>query len=122
MNILEHTNSIFMIMSLKLIARLSYIEGKRAHFVYADDDNGTSASRDKLIRACGGWRDGIVYAHTNEGFHLTADNIGEFVGLDCIVRVKVVSYKFTSTYEKNRGETINGFRLTLKDLALLHST
>lgn len=103
--------------TLKLAARLSYIDTgastARAHFVFDTDD---SESRDKLDRAC---PRGNARMHTREGFYIPVkQDISEFIGMDCEVRVKVSSYKLKSTYEANRGETITGFKLSLVNIEL----
>ena len=99
-------------MILKLTGRLSYIEAKKAHFVFDDD-----SSLEKLDRACP--EADHARMHNRTGFYLPLkQDIGEFVGMDCIIRVRVTVYSLKSKYEANYGETVAGYRLSLVDIEL----
>lgn len=57
---------------------------------------------------------------TSDEFTVAARNtagLEAFIGLDCIVRVKLRKYSFTSAYEHNKGQKVEGFQLVLLDIA-----
>lgn len=110
-------------MLLRLCGRLSYVD-QRMHFVFDEDVEIGLGSPDtwshaKLARACNAG----AKPYTREGFTVVMPrgrgDISEFIGRDCTVHVKVTPYKFVSTYEQNRGETVTGHKLVLVDIALM---
>jgi len=103
-------------MILRLVAHLSYISGKKLHFISTD-----SASQAKLIAHCDS---GLVpYNITPNGIdfvisanHRIYDDITALIGLECIVHVKIIPFSFGSKFTHNTGKLVTGIRLILDNI------
>ena len=103
-------------MELKLYGHLSYIDKyNKLQFTYLQD------SHDKLERHC----TLNIRPYTKDGFHVTykkSSNNGlmmqKYIGLDCVIRVKINRYSFTSKLKQNAGAKLIGNNLLLLDIAL----
>lgn len=103
-------------MELKLLGHLSYIDKyNRLKFTYLDE-----SARQKLEQHCKSPAVGQLLPYNNEEFTVAGiknnEDIKQFIGLDCIIKIKLVPYSFISKFDKNKGDHIVGTRLILTDI------
>jgi len=101
-------------MELRLEGRFSYISKYNKLIIVPDHVEETLA---KLDNQC----TGTLPYHTRDitvsmGKTRITPDIRAMVGLDCIVHVKLRKYKFKSTRDANRGESVEGTQLILTNI------
>lgn len=114
--------------NLRLTGYLSYIEGKKLTFEYLDNyDEGLdelgrkSTTRDKLKRMFDGEDHPPFDAKTFRVFVKgePTHDIVAMTGRQVTVLVKPTRYSFVSKLAHNRGEKINGWKLSLEFIDLI---
>jgi len=102
-------------MLLRLIAHLSYISGKKLHFISYDNP-----SRAKLIDHCGSGLIPYNIISSEIAFVVSTsriyDDITALIGLECIIHVKITPFSFSSNFANNAGKRVTGTRLILDNI------
>jgi hypothetical protein len=110
-------------MILKLRGIFSYIDGKKLHFTFIDEaeDGIIDDSKEKLKRAFSAPLH-VPYSASEfiVGFSSQIPpDILALVGRQVNVYVKGINYSFTSPLAKNKGQKIQGVRLTLENITAI---
>ncbi len=102
-------------MELRIQGHFSYIDKfQKLKFTYIDE-----TAFEKLSKHCSD--NATSFPYTTEDFTVVMPrtmkyippDVKKYVGLDCILRVKLQPYSFVSKLEINKGDKIEGFQLIL---------
>lgn len=95
---------------LRLNAHLSYIEPPRK-LMFISYPQDAESVRKLEEHAPGALKGDYFTVHTPR-----ADTVSEFIGLDCVIHVKVTPFVFKSRMTRNLGTEVRGYKLTLENI------